>query len=136
MQETEIIKGLSCLSGNNVYCASCAYADDGRCKERVSADALDLIKQQVAELDKLSGEIDELIIAKDLLFDEAEALIKKSKSEAIKEFAERLNKEAEKVCIDREGDFVEADGEIYYTVADWCKKTSDNIVKEMVGDRK
>jgi hypothetical protein len=58
----------------------------------------------------------------------------KAKAGAIKGFAKRLNKEAEKVCIDREGDFVEADGEIYDTVADWCKKTSDNIVKEMVGE--
>lgn len=52
----------------------------------------------------------------------------------IEKYAWRLNEEAEKVYIDREGDFVEADGEIYDTVADWCKKTSDNLLEEMVGD--
>ncbi len=56
------------------------------------------------------------------------------KAEAIKEFAERLNKEAEKVGIDREGDFVEYNDKIHDTIADWCKETSDNLVKEMVGD--
>ena len=57
-----------------------------------------------------------------------------SKAEAIKEFAERLCEEADNICIDREGDFVEEDNEIYNTVADWCKETSDTLVKEMVGD--
>lgn len=67
-------------------------------------------------------------------FDDFE-LIEMCYNLGIEKFAKRLNKEAEKVCIDREGDFVEADGEIYDTVADWCKKTSDNIVKEMTGEQ-
>lgn len=58
-----------------------------------------------------------------------------AKTEAYKEFAEKLNKEAERVEIDREGDFVEFDNEIYGTVADWCKATSDNFLKELVGDK-
>lgn len=53
MSDIEIIKGLSCLSGNNVYCASCTYADDGRCKEMVAKDALDLIKRQKAVIEEL-----------------------------------------------------------------------------------
>ena len=61
-------------------------------------------------------------------------LLNQIKAEAIKEFAERLNKEAEKVCIDREGDFVEADNTIYDTVANWCKETSNNLLKELVGE--
>ena len=64
------------------------------------------------------------------------AHLKMQKSKAIKEFIERLNGEAEKVGIDREGDFVCTNDKIYDTVADWCKETSDNIVKEMVGDTK
>lgn len=55
------------------------------------------------------------------------------KSEAVKEFAKRLNKEAEEVVIDREGDFVFANDKIYETVADWCKETANNLTKEMVG---
>ena len=129
MTDNEIIKGLSCLSGNNVYCASCAYADDGRCKERVSADALDLIKQQVAELDKLSGEIDELMIAKDLLFDEAEALIKKSKSEAIKDFAKKAKAKIHD-SVYQYWNF----GEGGYYLAEDVDDDIDNLVKEMVGE--
>ena len=57
----------------------------------------------------------------------------KAKVEAVKEFAERVNKEAEKVAIDQEGDFVTSNDKIYDTVADWCKATSDNLVKEIGG---
>ena len=52
-----------------------------------------LINRQKAEIERLCMELDEVIIAKDLLFDEAEALIKKTKAKAHKEFAERLKKE-------------------------------------------
>ena len=57
------------------------------------------------------------------------------KAEAYKEFAERFNKEAEKVEIDREGDFVEIDNKIYDTVPKWCKATSENLLKELVGEQ-
>lgn len=72
-----------------------------------------------AENKRLCAEIDELIIAKDLLFDEAEALIKKAKAEAIKEFAERLK---EKWRVAQVGRLFNLHKEI------------DNLVKEMVGD--
>lgn len=65
---------------------------------------------------------------------ELEEKLKTAKAEAYKEFAERLNEEAEKVEIDQEGDFVEADFKIYDTVANWCKATSDNLLKELVGE--
>jgi chromosome segregation ATPase len=121
-------------------------------------DVLDLINRQKAEIERLREQRDSYMqdatdfsIEVDKQKAEIEGLneyISRCKSgeeywvkcllerpnEAIKELAERLNKEAEKVCIDREGDFVEADGEIYDTVADWCKKTSDNIVNEMAGE--
>lgn len=73
--EAEIMKALECLASQGEYTAQ---------------NALDLINRIDAENEKLSMEIDELIIAKDQLFDEAEALIKKARAEAIKEFAERL----------------------------------------------
>ena len=65
--------------------------------------------------------------------------VSSAKAEAIKEFAERLEKEAENVGIDREGDFLYSDSdntafEIYNTVAEWCKEVAKNILKEMVGD--
>lgn len=50
------------------------------------------IESQKAEIERLCVELDEVIIAKDLLFDEAEALIKNAKAEAVKEFVMRFEK--------------------------------------------
>lgn len=65
-----------------------------------------------------------------------------AKSEAVKEFAERFNKEAEDAWIDNEDGFMfiysDSDNtakEIYYTLAEWCKEVADNISKEMVGEQ-
>lgn len=60
-----------------------------RCKDALRR-ANEIGVELQAENERLCAEVDELIISKDLLFDEAEALIKKAKSEAYKEFAERL----------------------------------------------
>lgn len=79
-----------------------------------------------AENERLQGVVDS--------FTDIGKLYSEIKAEAYKEFAERFNKEAEKVEIDREGDFVETENKIYDTVANWCKATSDNLLKEMVGD--
>jgi hypothetical protein len=74
-------------------------------------ECLSLINRQKAEIEGLCIELDETIIAKDLLFDEAEALIKNAKAEATKEFAEIVVR-----------DYPEM--EFYLR----------NLVKEMVGD--
>lgn len=61
-----------------------------------------------------------------------------AKAEAVKEFAERLKKEAENVGIDREGDFIFSDSgtfEFYSTVAEWCKEVTDILVKELTEER-
>jgi hypothetical protein len=42
-----------------------------------------------------------------------------------------LQKEAENVDIDREGDFVFANDKLYYTVADWCKDMIEKFSEEM-----
>ena len=97
-----------------------------------------LIKRQQAEIvmeqkhaDCLNAEIERL--QKQIVF-EVESAYDRGKIAGVKEFAERFNKEAEKVVIDREGDFVEMDDKIYDTVANWCKATSDNLLKEMEGE--
>lgn len=89
MTEAEIMKALECCIDKDYKCNECPlYVDCER--EVIAKHSLDLINRKNAENEKLSMEIDELIIAKDQLFDEAEALIKKARAEAIKEFAERL----------------------------------------------
>ncbi len=75
MTEAEIMKALEDQKG--VFLANGVFVRD----------ALDLINRKNAENEEMSMEIDELIIAKDQLFDEADALIKKAKTEAIKYFA-------------------------------------------------
>ena len=89
MTEAEIMKALECCKTDNCgkHCPFYEYAD---CMDRLDNLLLDLINRKNAENEKLSMEIDELIIAKDQLFDEAEALIKKARAETIKEFGERL----------------------------------------------
>lgn len=136
MTDREIIKALAKCSNSSNGCSGCplfssAWREDGKsivkCQGELIRYALELIIRQKAEIERLKAEAQ-------MADGYADALEERAKVEAIKELANRLNKEAEKVYIDREGDFVEADGEIYDTVADWCKKTSDNLVKEMVGD--
>jgi hypothetical protein len=129
----------------------CPYK--GECARRIMADTLDLINRQKAEIselqrrnseleielkamrgaansykaevERLCVELDEVIIAKDLLFDEAEALIKKNKAEAIKEFAERLKEKGTPVT----------GGKGFEGVYVMCSNiVIDNLVKKMVGD--
>lgn len=122
MTDNDLIKALE------LYKSACIIRMADMSWSITIGDVLDLINRQKAEIERME--------AKQMMAEGyADALEERAKSEAIEEFAERLNEEAEKVCIDREGDFVEADGEIYDTVADWCKKTSDNIVKEMTGEQ-
>ena len=91
-------------------------------------DAIDLINRQKAEVEMLCMELDEVIIAKDLLFDEAEALIKKTKAEAIKEFAERL-KALDRLDVDVSYGY----GREHYTEA-IAVNLIDNLVKEIIGE--
>jgi hypothetical protein len=93
MTEAEIMKALECC-GNQLDCVGCECVEN--CPQDINelnGLAFDLINRKNAENEKLCGEVDELIIAKDQLFDEAEALIEKARAEAIKEFAERVKEE-------------------------------------------
>ena len=57
------------------------------------------------------------------------------KSEAIKEFAERLQEKADDIGIDEDGFLftISAEWKTWFRVGDWCEEIIDNIVKEMVG---
>ena len=90
---------------------------------KIIREAIDVIKRQQTEIERLKGIV--ISPSKDhmdfcgVLCDYAEELIDKAKSEAYKEFAERLKEEALPKC-------------------DWdnCVDVEDidNLLKEMVGD--
>lgn len=109
MTDNEIIKALECHK----------FAYDPY-MQFVVEQTLDLINRQNAEIERLCVELDEVIIVKDLLFDEAKALIKKAKAEAVKEFAEKMKG----VIPEIDDTYIERIVEDYI----------DNLVKEMVGD--
>lgn len=123
MEDNKIIKALECC-GVNCSCKDCTYKKiPVYCNRKLMEDALDLINRQKAEIDRLAN-----TPPKDpndfcgVLCDFAESLMAKAKTEAIKEFAERLKKET--------------------TTAISCntytevvrRNDIDNLVKEMVGD--
>jgi chromosome segregation ATPase len=155
LSDAEIIKAFECCYLYDVmFCDKCPNKDI--CDEiDIGKSILDLINRLKAEnkncgvkiqnqreqlkatnekIKELSNELREaredaekskqMLASLLVIYDECEKV-------ALKEFAERLNEEAEKVDIDREGDFVEAEDKLYYTVANWCKATTDNLLKEM-----
>ncbi len=160
LTDNEIKKALKQCQTSNLQkdCEGCPYDDEVDCLGYMFDDALDLINRLQAEKQILEIELKAMRGAANSYKAENEGLeeklnrsqdryfgisnlahkyrnkVKTAKAEAYKECIERLNKEAEKVEIDREGDFLEADNKIYDTVADWCKETSDNLLNELVGD--
>lgn len=102
--DEQIITALRvCIEGSS--CKECPinpnHGNYGYCTNLALTHALNLINRQRAEIERLQNECDQaweehsdIQIKYDLLFDEAKALIEKSKAEAVKEFAEILKKEA------------------------------------------
>ncbi len=97
MTDEQIIKALECCAtddGND--CFQCPYCNiffesgNGGCVNRCRKDALDLINRQKAENERLKRDI----AIHEHVHEESNAayqvLVKQAKSEAIKEFAERL----------------------------------------------
>ena len=120
MTDNEIIKALECCTDESYEnCNECPYSiDTERCERmKLLEDILDLINHQKAEIEKLKNEIQ---ITKDayIMLQTKNEIIK---SEAIKEFAERL-KEIVKFTDDTY-ECWEIEGYI------------DNLVKEMVGEK-
>ena len=92
MNDNDIVKALECLGGDEVLCRECAYGHIPYpvCKKLAAKNALDLINRQKAEIDKLRQKLDyenyECERCACDLLDQRD----RAKSEAIKEFAERL----------------------------------------------
>ena len=92
MTDNEVIKALECCSSENGKddCLTCPnFKDFVDCKEDLSAIALDLINRQKAEIERLKGRVEATEISKQKLL----SCFKTAKTEAIKEFAERLKME-------------------------------------------
>lgn len=89
MTDNDIIKALECCGCDNYQCDNCPYAYK-TCT--VYKDSLDLINRQKAEIERLTAMLE---AAEDYLYplpfkNAFDDELAKAKSEAIKEFAERL----------------------------------------------
>ena len=86
MTDNEITKGIQCVIANDVNCSECAYQKVlpfPSCRMMYAKNSLDLINRQKAEILELQKRIINWRTDMDYRPDEI-------KSEAIKEFAERL----------------------------------------------
>ena len=108
MTDNEIIKALECCSDSN--CHECPIEG---CTDDIFRNALDLINRQKAEIERLKVDLVKCSIRLDNLYKTADEI----KSEAIKEFAERL----------KEHRYGELNNCISFSVG-----YLDNLVKEMM----
>lgn len=121
MTDNEIIKALELCLAEKITkqtCGKCPYHQFGKlCKVERSKDALDLINRQKAEIERLK----EGIKFERERVDNIPNLLQQSKSEAVREFAERVNQLTTSYWFDN----------INKEHIDYIVK---EIVKEMVGD--
>lgn len=118
--DEEIIKALECCSENGAGCHICPLRKERGCKNFFDAD---IIKRQRAEIERLNAENMLTMSERNAFrtsFYEVSKRLKHAKSEAVKEFAERLKARVIE-------DFLEykTDATISYI---------ENLVKEMLGD--
>lgn len=151
MTDNEIIKALECCKNDGIICFECPYKKTNGCMEKLSADALDLITRQQAEIENLKvenqslrgaahslkmhyeeaqSEINKLNAENMLTMSERNAFrnsfyelskqLKTAKSEAVKEYAEKLK--GKTFTHKNFGKLIFADD-------------IDDLVKEMVGEK-
>lgn len=84
MNEKDILKALECHQSTRPNCAECPFHKRPEdCLESLQRDALELIKSQQTEIKRLNTNMDSMVA-------EYSRLIANAKSEAIREFAEKL----------------------------------------------
>ena len=96
LNDNEIIKALECCGKNPPMCSECGYK--GRCNridcyDYLKRDALDLINRQKAKIDKMKAIVEQSDINCRRvinLIGGYERQVETAKTEALKEFAERL----------------------------------------------
>ena len=90
MTDNEIIKAFKCITYGEIdKCLRCPYDVYKECETFVYEDALNLIKRQQAEIDRLTTE-NERVKTKIYKMAIDKALAEKARVEAIKEFADRI----------------------------------------------
>lgn len=92
MTDIEIMIALECHDGDVERCLRCPYRTSDDCHVKLSNDALDLIKRQKAEIERLEAMVDaaEEHFSPLPFRNNFDKYISKSKADAYKEFAERL----------------------------------------------
>lgn len=155
MTDNDIIKSLNVCQNEKSECSGCSYSDDyTNCNTRIAKDALELIYRQKAEIERLHDEVSktrrkalleasskfaghsdyhgDTILCKLICMAEGKEVeiakpLDKSeiKSEAIKEFAERLKA----IYDDKRYDRPNA-----HTLILFLFNNIDSLVKEMLGD--
>lgn len=130
MTDNEIIKAFEvCYTSAEEGCDNCPYLDEyGFCTDseesRLHHEVADLLIRQKAEIERLQIYSENLKISENHLLNECATVRKKAKSEAIKEFAERLKGKYEKHFNDSYKLIYDNQGRNAYRLI-------DNLVKEM-----
>lgn len=117
MTDEQIIKALECCSGEADICKSTCpcYVANASCLKNMAKEALDLINRQKAEIERLQRAY--------AVYEEITGL-KRAKSEAIKDFAERVKEKTLAMIWSPE----------LFSTADYIE-CIDSLVKETVGEQ-
>lgn len=127
LTDEEIIKNYEwCIGCTSDRCRECTMDEQGFCEEELQDLALDLINRQKAEIERLNKKVEEL---SDVLSGTIRIRYAKAKSEAYKEFAEKIKMSikanvVETLCNDAKGAYN----------AEYVLDDIDNLLKEMVGE--
>ena len=122
MTSNEIIKALECcLKTNQAYkCTDCRYYNKtANCLRSLMTDTVDVINRQQAKIESLNNKLIEQQLKNNMLYETSLEI----KSEAIKEFAERLTDEYKTTY------YLPGDDDLIIV----AKSDMDNLIKEMVG---
>ena len=123
--DNEIVKALECCKNDGIICGECPYKKANGCMEKLSADALDLINRQNAEIERLKEEVG--LLHSDYTYKFVKA---KAKAEAYKEFwnirPERLNEQYEGKEEYNKG---------WNACLDEFWEMRNNLLKELVGEK-
>lgn len=150
MTDAEIIKALECC--RHSFCCDCPYEKySENCTDKLITEAHRFVKHQQAEIEKQKKDvidIDSFLrnLCKERLlngnkiatFEDLQSYINKQKSEAIKEFAEKLKANFAKLDYKTDThrktcDVNFCDKTVNWVIHDITSAEIDNLVKEMTG---
>lgn len=122
--DEEIVKALECCLCDNSECLQCQKKELCRIEcDELATKTIDLINCQKAEIERLKGST----IVNNIM--ESQRIKREAKSEAYKEFAEKLKEKLDDCYIVSDGEYCGFDcGDVH--------KCIENILIEMVGEIK